>query len=78
MPVKLDFPDRNTRIHFEKTIRKHCKVKASISLPLPIRKYQSLFLNAMRDRYAGKIVMVRPDSASLSMVAFMKDDGDRG
>ncbi len=40
MPVKLDFPDKNTRIHFEKTVRKHCNLKASISLPKPIRKYQ--------------------------------------
>ncbi len=25
MPVKLEFPDKNTRIHFEKTLRKYCK-----------------------------------------------------
>jgi hypothetical protein len=41
MPVKLDFPDKNTRIHFERTLRKHCNLKANISLPDPIRKYQS-------------------------------------
>ncbi len=77
MPVKLDFPDKNTRIHFERTVRKYCNLKASISLPTPIRKYQGLFLQAMRDKYRGKIVMVRPDAASLSLVAFMKEDGER-
>jgi hypothetical protein len=77
MPVRLDFPDRNTRIHFERTVRKHCNLKASISLPAPIRKYQGLFLQAVRDKYRGKIVMVRPDAASLSLVAFMKEDGER-
>jgi hypothetical protein len=49
MPVKLDFPDRNTRIHFEKTLREDCNLLASISLPPTIRKYQSLYLSAMRE-----------------------------
>ncbi len=49
MPVELDFPDRNTRIHFEKTLRKHCGINSLISLPFQIRKYQSLFLNTMKD-----------------------------
>jgi hypothetical protein len=31
MPVKLDFPDRNTRIHFESIVRKHCNLKSSES-----------------------------------------------
>jgi hypothetical protein len=37
MPVKLDFPDKNTRLHFERTLRKHCGIKASMSLPFQIR-----------------------------------------
>jgi hypothetical protein len=75
MPVKLEFQNRNNRIHFEKTLRKHCNLKATISLPTPIRRYQSLFLNALRERYREKIVMVRPDTRSLSLVAFQKEDG---
>ncbi len=35
MPVKLEFQNRNNRIHFEKTLRKHCNLKATISLPTP-------------------------------------------
>ncbi len=50
-------------------------MKASISLPIKIRKFQSLFLNALQDRYAGKVVMVQPNMASLSLVAFMKEEG---
>jgi hypothetical protein len=78
MPIRIDFPDRNTRIHFERTVRKHCELKASISLPKPIRQMQSAFLAAMRACNPGKIVMVRPDVPSLSFVAFLKEDGEGG
>jgi hypothetical protein len=78
MPVKLDFPDKDTRIHFEKTLRKHCGLKATISLPFKIRQFQSLFLDALRDRYRGRAISARPDTSTLSMVAFMKNEGDRG
>ncbi len=82
MPVKLDFPDRNTRIHFEKTLRKHCGMKATISLPFQIQKYQSLFLDALRDRYKGRVITARPDTPTLSrpcvMVAFMKNESGGG
>jgi hypothetical protein len=78
MPVKLDFPDRDTRIHFEKTLRKHCGMKATISLPFQIRQYQALFLDALRNRYKGRAISARPNTSTLSMVAFMKNEGDRG
>jgi hypothetical protein len=78
MPVKLDFPDRNTRIHFEKTLQKHCGIKATISLPFQIRRFQSLYLEALRDRYKGRVITARPDTSTMSMVAFMKNEGDRG
>jgi hypothetical protein len=78
MPVKLDFPDRNTWIHFERTLRKQCAMKASISLPFQIRRYQSLFLKAMKERYADRIITVRPDTPTLSLVAFMKNEGGAG
>jgi hypothetical protein len=78
MPVKLDFPDKNTRSHFERTLRKHCKIKATMSLPFPLRKYQSLFLSALRERYSGRFITARPDIPSLSMVAFMKEEDGHG
>jgi hypothetical protein len=76
MPVKLDFPDRDIKIHFEKTLRKHCGMKATISLPFQIRQYQALFLDALRNRYKGRAISARPDTSTLSMVAFMKNEGD--
>jgi hypothetical protein len=78
MPVKLDFPDRHTRIHFERTLKKHCGLKASMSLPFNIRKYQSLFLAAMKTRYNNRVVTVRPDTSTLSLVAFMKNETGAG
>jgi hypothetical protein len=75
MPVKLDFPDRNTRIHFERTLRKHCNLKASISLPTTIRKYQALYLKSMRTHFPGRAVMVRPDTASLTLITLVKEEG---
>jgi hypothetical protein len=65
MPVKLDFPDRNTRIHFEKTLRKHCGLRATMSLPFQIRKYQNLFLSALRSRYVCRTMSARPDTSTL-------------
>jgi hypothetical protein len=78
MPVKLDFPDRNTRIHFEKTLRKHCGLRATMSLPFQIRKYQNLFLRAMRSRYEGRIISAQPDTSTMSFVAFMKGGDSSG
>jgi hypothetical protein len=78
MPLRIDFPDRNTRIHFERTLRKHCDLKASISLPKPLRQLQAVYLSAVRARHPGKIVMVCPETASLSLVAFIKEDGEWG
>jgi hypothetical protein len=78
MPIRLDFPDKGTRINFERTMRSKCNIRAVMSLPAPIRNYQSLFLKALRERYPGKIITARPDIATLSLVAIMKNDGGPG
>jgi hypothetical protein len=44
-------------------------------LPTKIRQYQALYLNAVKVRYPGRAVMVRPDTASLSLVALVKEEG---
>jgi hypothetical protein len=74
MPVKLRFGERGARIHFETMVRKHCGVKASISLPKPVRIEQAAFLRAVRERYPGKIVTVRPDMHNLTLNVFCKED----
>jgi hypothetical protein len=33
MPIKLEFPDKSSRMHFERVIREKCKIKAAMSLP---------------------------------------------
>jgi hypothetical protein len=78
MPIRLDFPDKGTRINFERTMRSKCNIRAGMSLPAPIRNFQSLFLKALRERYPGKIITARPDIATLSLVAVMKNDGGPG
>jgi hypothetical protein len=78
MPIKLDFPDKGTRINFERTMRSKCNIRAVMSLPAPIRNYQSLFLKALQERYPGKIITARPDIATLSLTAVMKNDGGPG
>jgi hypothetical protein len=76
MPIKVDFPDRGTRINFERVMRKHCGLRVTMSLPPPICRFQSLFLKAMKERYKGKVVMVRAEVSSRAMVAFHKMEGD--
>jgi hypothetical protein len=76
MPVKLRFDDRNSRLHFERTIRSVCGLRATMSLPKPLREEQALFLRAVKERYPGRIVTVRPEVATLQLVAFHKLHGE--
>jgi hypothetical protein len=76
MPVKLRFEDRNTRLHFERTVKSVCGLRATMSLPKPLREEQAVFLRAVKERYPGRIVTARPDAASLRLVAFHKMHGE--
>ncbi len=49
-----------------------------MSLPTPIRNYQSVFLKALRERYPRKIITAQPGSTSMTLVTVMKNDGDSG
>jgi hypothetical protein len=77
MPVKFKFEDRNTRLHFERTIKNTCNLRAVMSLPKPIREEQSAFVKALRAKYPGKIITARPDIHTLRFVAFYKGDKER-
>jgi hypothetical protein len=77
MPIKFKFDDRDSRIHFETTVRKYCNLKASMSLPKPIREEQAAFLKAVRPRYPDEIVTIRVDTVSMSLQAFRKADGEK-
>jgi hypothetical protein len=77
MPIKFKFEDRNTRLHFERTVKNVCNLRAVMSLPKPIRDEQTAFVKALRSRYPGKIVTARPDLATLRFVAFYKGDKEK-
>jgi hypothetical protein len=77
MPVKLKFDDRNSRLHFERTIKSQCGLRAVMSLPKPIREEQALFVRALKDRYPEEIVTARPDPASLHFIAFKKKHNEK-
>ena len=70
--------NKGARIHFERTMREKCDIRPSISLPTSIRKAQTTFYNELKEKYAGYIVMTRPDTQSLSFIAFAKKDGEKG
>jgi hypothetical protein len=74
MPIRLEFEDKGARIHFERTIKAHCGVRATMSLPPIIREAQTKFYNEIKDRYKNEIVMVRVDVEKLRFVAFHKED----
>jgi len=76
MPVKLEFPDRSSRIHFERTLREKCKMKAAMSLPFGIRKEAEKCRQKLLEIYPDELVMVRAELEGLKFVALHKKDGE--
>jgi hypothetical protein len=77
MPVKVVFPDRNSRINFERTLSDEAGMRASQSYPKQIRHEMTLFRKALLDRYDGHLIMTRPAPLpALELIAFIKKDGD--
>jgi hypothetical protein len=77
MPIKFKFEDRDSRIHFETSMRKHCTLRASMSLPFAIRKEQAAFQKAIRERYPEEVTTIRVDTLSMSLQAYKKADGEK-
>jgi hypothetical protein len=76
MPVKFKFDSRDTRIHFETSMRNFCNLRVGISLPKPVRLEQAAFLASLRERYPGDAVTVRPDIRSRTLFALRKIGGE--
>ena len=74
MPIKLDFDDIAGRIHFERTMREKCGVRATMSLPPNIRAEQKVFHDQLKQAYPDQLIMTRPETRSLSFIAFAKKD----
>jgi hypothetical protein len=75
MPIKLVFEDRGSRIHFERTLGARCGLRATMSLPRNIRIAQAKFGEAIKDKYADRITMVRTDTEKMRFIAFHKEEG---
>jgi len=75
MPIKFVFPDKSSCIHFERTMREKCKLKAAMSLG--IRKEAEKCRKSALEQFPGEIVMVRAESEGLQFAIFHKRDGDR-
>jgi len=54
------------------------KLCAVMSLPKNIRQEAKVFGDAIRSRYPGEIVMVRPDVKKLTLTASRKKHGEKG
>jgi hypothetical protein len=74
LPVKFKFDSGSARVNFERTIKTQCGLSSKISLPPLIRKEMKAFHAALKNRYQGKIITVRPDIRSQSFVALMKEE----
>jgi hypothetical protein len=57
-------------------MREKCKIKASMSLPLGIRKEAEICRKTVLEKYPGEIVMIRAEAEGLRFVAFHKKDGE--
>jgi hypothetical protein len=78
MPVRLIFPDRWSRIHFESTLREKTGMRANMSLPYNIRKLQTEYQRFIREENPQKIVVIRTDVKGLSFTAHLKEEGVAG
>ena len=76
MPIKLEFPDRSSRIYFERVMREKCNIRASMSLPPGIRKAAETCRRNLLPSYPDEMVMVRAESDGQKFVAFHKRDGE--
>jgi len=77
MPVKLTFPDRESRIYFEQTIRKNCGVSSKMDLPKNLRTASAEFGTGLRAKHPGKIVVVKTDIRRKLFTAIAKNNGDQ-
>lgn len=75
LPIKLEFEDASSRIHFERTMRARCGLRATMSLPRQVRDSQKKFFEKMKETYPDEIVIVRIDINRLRFTASHKRDG---
>ena len=72
MPVKLTFRDRGSRINFEQIMRTFCDLRATISLPKPIRELRTSLAEDVRSNAPNCFVSIRLNSEKQSLIALTK------
>jgi hypothetical protein len=77
MPLKLTFPDRSARIHFERIMRTECDLRATISLPQQVREVQGAFNRTLREKYPDTPISIRLRADKLRLEAFIKEGEER-
>jgi len=75
MPVKLTFPDKDARIYFEQTVKKHCGLSVKMDLPRNLRMAASDFNRKLREKYPGSIIVVKTETNRRLFTAIAKKDG---
>jgi hypothetical protein len=75
IPIRLVFPDKDTRMNFERTIKANTGLKVSQSLPPVLRGQMAAFRRALEGKYGGDMIMTRPDPHRLEFIAFRRDGG---
>jgi len=75
VPIRLTFCDKESRMHFERTVRTNTGLKVSQSLPPVLRSQMAAFRKALEARYVGDMIMTRPDSTRLEFIAFRREGG---
>jgi len=75
MPVRLTFPDRDSRIYFEQTVKKQCGVSAKQDLPRTLRTASADFGARLRAQFPDLIIVVKLDSKRRLFTAIGKKNG---
>lgn len=77
MPIKLSFPDRDSRIYFEQTIKRNCGVSSKMDLPKNLRTASAEFGAGLRTKYPGKIIVVKTEVRKKLFTAITKKNGEQ-
>jgi hypothetical protein len=67
IPVRYDFPDKETRAHAETVFRDKCKVQCSVPYPLILRETIKQVVDQTKSRFPGQYVKVNVDTGSMQL-----------
>jgi hypothetical protein len=79
MPIKLEFPDKSSRMHFERVMREKCKIKAAMShhFPLVLGKRPRKFARPLLRSFPANLSWSGPNPMASSSLSFTNATGIR-